>query len=361
MNSENKNLGIKELAKLAEVSIGTIDRVLHNREGVSSKTKARVQKIVEENGYKKNIMASRLKLASTKVIRIAILVPKSKNGFGYWNLPLQGVDTALDELSELGISAEYFYFDLLNPRTFRDGMKLIFEKEFDALITVPFFEIESNILVDRAKRKNMPVVFLDTERTLDIQSNHIRQNSFNAGKVAGRLLNGLIGKNGKYFVVNILNERGKQINNFQREEGYRAFFDEEYGQNKIDIHVINHPMEGELDLSTEIRNALIGDSPKGIFVTNSRSFLIPTLLAENNITDTHIVGFDLNKRNVAFLKSGEINFLINQKPKFQGYTAIKGLYKYLTEEDDSQLNCDIPVEIVVKENVDFYEGHFFQG
>ena len=361
MNSENKSLGIKELAKLAEVSIGTVDRVLHNRDGVSSKTKARVLKIVEESGYKKNIMASRLKLASTSKLRIAILVPKSKNDWSYWNLPVQGVDSAIEELSDFGISAEYIYFDLLDPATFNSGLNSIFEKEFDALITVPFFEDECNLLAKKAQKKNIPVVFLDTERKLELKSNYICQNSFNAGKVAGRLLNGLVGKEGAYFVINILNERGKQINNFQRERGCRAFFDEEYGKDEINIHVINHPMQGELDLSFELQTALQQKKPKGIFVTNARSFLIPKLLVENNISDTSIVGFDLNKRNVTFLKSGEIDFLINQKPRFQGYTAIKGLYKFLTEKEDSQLNCDIPVEIVVKENVDFYDGHFIQG
>ena len=70
----------------------------------------------------------------------------------------------------------------------------------------------------------------------------------------------------------------------------------------------------------------------------------------NNISDTFIVGFDLNKENLALLKTGEISFLINQKPEYQGYIAIKSLYKFLTEKDDSELNIDIPVEIIVKEN-----------
>jgi len=33
----SKSVGIKEIAELAGVSIGTVDRVLHNRSGVSKK------------------------------------------------------------------------------------------------------------------------------------------------------------------------------------------------------------------------------------------------------------------------------------------------------------------------------------
>ena len=42
---------IKQIAKLAGVSIGTVDRVLHERGGLDPNTKARVQAAIEELGY----------------------------------------------------------------------------------------------------------------------------------------------------------------------------------------------------------------------------------------------------------------------------------------------------------------------
>jgi len=355
----SKNLGIKELAKMADVSIGTVDRVLHNREGVSLETKEKVLKIVKETGYKKNIMASRLKLASIKEIKIAILVPQANRHSSYWDLPLLGIDTAVDEMSELGISNDYFYFDLLKPETFKSKIDHILDLEYDALITVPFFGKESESLLLRSREKNIPVVFLDTERELNQSGNFIRQNAYNAGKVAARLLHGLVGDDGLYFVVNILNERGKQINNFQRENGFRSYFEEDLKNGNSNVHVINHPLQDELELTPDIIELVKSDVNKGLFITNARSFLIPSLIESHNITNTKIVGFDLNKLNVKFLKSGAIDFLINQKPEYQGYAAIKGIYKYLTEHDSSQLNIDIPIEIVVKENVDYYQGNLY--
>ena len=38
---------IKQIAKLAGVSIGTVDRVLHERGGLAPNTKARVQAVIE--------------------------------------------------------------------------------------------------------------------------------------------------------------------------------------------------------------------------------------------------------------------------------------------------------------------------
>lgn len=60
---EKKNsgtVGVKEIARLANVSIGTVDRVLNNRVGVSEKTKAKILKIIEELNYQPNIFARRL-------------------------------------------------------------------------------------------------------------------------------------------------------------------------------------------------------------------------------------------------------------------------------------------------------------
>ena len=42
---------LQEIAQAAGVSTGTVDRVLHNRKGVSQKTKEKIQAIIEENGY----------------------------------------------------------------------------------------------------------------------------------------------------------------------------------------------------------------------------------------------------------------------------------------------------------------------
>nr|MBX2817787.1 hypothetical protein [Saprospiraceae bacterium] len=51
-----------------------------------------------------------------------------------------------------------------------------------------------------------------------------------------------------------------------------------------------------------------------------------------------------------------IQFLINQKPEFQSYTAVKELYQLLANKSAPTISSPIriPVEIVVAENVDFY-------
>ena len=339
-------MGIKQIAKLANVSIGTVDRVLHKRAGVSKETEEKVLKVIKAIDYKRNTTASRLKLASVKKIEIAILIPVTKNKWNYWKLPKKGIIKAVEELTELGVNADFYQFT--DAESFTKLSSDIFLKNYDAIITVAFFVNESNSLLERAHKNNIPVVFLDTEIPLQNEAFFIRQNSHKAGLVAGRLLHGLVGDQGSYFVVNIINDRGIHANTIQREHGFRTFF-KQYGA-AVEITTINYTITGEFNITHEMESWFKKEGRKGIFVTNSKAHFLPGILEANAINDTFIVGFDLNKQNLKHLKNGKINFLINQQPDFQGYTAIKALFNFLTKEDDSELNLDIPVEIIVKEN-----------
>ena len=68
---------IKQIAKLAGVSIGTVDRVLHERGGLAPDTKARVQAAIEELGYVPNQTAQSLAVYKK---RLNILCLYSQSG-----------------------------------------------------------------------------------------------------------------------------------------------------------------------------------------------------------------------------------------------------------------------------------------
>ena len=66
---------IKDIAKEANVSSGTVDRVLHNRGGVSKKTSERIKDILKKKNFKINQIAS--SLAMKKHLSLATLIPVS--------------------------------------------------------------------------------------------------------------------------------------------------------------------------------------------------------------------------------------------------------------------------------------------
>ena len=66
---------------MAEVSVGTVDRVLHGRTGVSEASRKKVENILKQLDYQPNMYASAL--ASNKKYIFACLLPLHAKG-DYW-------------------------------------------------------------------------------------------------------------------------------------------------------------------------------------------------------------------------------------------------------------------------------------
>ena len=60
-------VGIPQIAELAGVSIGTVDRALHARKGVSETTRQRVLQIAKRMGYSPNLAARMLSVGRANV------------------------------------------------------------------------------------------------------------------------------------------------------------------------------------------------------------------------------------------------------------------------------------------------------
>src|SRR4051794_33517441 len=67
-------VGIKDIARALDISIGTVDRALHDKPGVNPMTRARVLSTAESLGYRPNLAARYLK--SRKQLRISVHLPR---------------------------------------------------------------------------------------------------------------------------------------------------------------------------------------------------------------------------------------------------------------------------------------------
>ncbi|RLJ41002.1 LacI family transcriptional regulator [Litoreibacter meonggei] len=70
---------VHDVARTAQVSLATVDRVLNNRGGVSSKAEAKVKAAVAQTGYVRNMAAANL--SRRRVYRFCFVVPSGDTGF----------------------------------------------------------------------------------------------------------------------------------------------------------------------------------------------------------------------------------------------------------------------------------------
>ena len=132
---------IKDIAQTANVSTGTVDRVLHNRSDVSKKTRKKVLKIIDELGYKTNIIAKTL--ASKNQIVFSILIPEPEKYSSYWQKPLIGIQKAEEELAAYGIKIKKYFFNLSDSNSFENKSTILLKENPNAVVLAPIFKNEA--------------------------------------------------------------------------------------------------------------------------------------------------------------------------------------------------------------------------
>jgi len=75
-----KRTGIHRIAELAKVSIGTVDRALHGRPGISEATRKNVLRIAKKLDYSPH-PAARMLSVGTSHFRIGVCIPKEIHFF----------------------------------------------------------------------------------------------------------------------------------------------------------------------------------------------------------------------------------------------------------------------------------------
>lgn len=112
-------LSIRDIAKMAGVSVSTVSRVLNGYSDVSARTKARVQQIIQQCGYQPNNAARNLKRSRSNAVGLLMegsatpfvtglsdLLEEEINAHGYALVPhrvthgVSGVDTAVQLVKE---------------------------------------------------------------------------------------------------------------------------------------------------------------------------------------------------------------------------------------------------------------------
>lgn len=321
-----------------------MDRIIHNRGQVTEENIEKVNAIIKEYGYKKNIFASNL--AFNKKFKFAVFLPKNEN-IEYWQAPIVGISKASEELATFGVTIEYFFFDY-NIKSFNKTAAKVLKLDFDGLLFAPIFYEESVSFLTEYKKKETPVVLIDSNLPEIEDIAYIGQDSYQSGFLGGKLISYGI-KNESTVLILIINqnvESTSRTNVFlQRIKGFYAFFKEKQGLPKFNFTEIN--------IKYDIENQLTKTMFEGIdcvFIPNSRVYIVAEFIKENDIKNIRIVGYELLKQNLEYLNDGVIDFLIHQKPEEQGYMGIGYLYKkVILKEPVFDLHY-MPLEIIVEEN-----------
>ena len=185
MAENSQKIRIKDIAALAGVSEGTVDRVLHNRGDVSEKSREAVNKVLEEMNYSPNLFAR--SLASKKIYRFVCLFPTFHTG-DYWESVEKGFNQAAKEFLHHNVYIEKECFNQFDSQSFINVSESVLKSEPDAVFIAQIFRNETISFISELNKLSIPYSFIDSMIENTDFNTYYGQNSFQSGYIAAKLL-----------------------------------------------------------------------------------------------------------------------------------------------------------------------------
>jgi LacI family transcriptional regulator len=343
---------IKDIAEIAQVSIGTVDRVIHKRGEVSDATRERIRKLLKEYNYKPDIHAS--SLALKKPIRLAVVMPGVAGEHTFWNLPESGIRRAMEELAHYNISVDTFYFNQFDHQDFVRCLNEFPYELVQGVLFSPVFQEESLSFLNHCEKCNLPVVLFNS--LLDVPSirSFVGQDAFHSGYVAAKLINYGMEPGRDVAIINMSVRTDHYAHIVNREKGFRAYFEERSDRLNqlltLDLHgADDHRLEAQL------MEACKEHDLAGLFVTNSRVYKVAAFLAQQGHRNVRLVGYDLLPESIHYLKLEIIDFLISQKPEEQAFRGLSSLFYLVAFHREPEARQMMPIDIITRENLNYYQ------
>ena len=345
-------VSIKEIARMAGVSAGTVDRVIHNRGNVSPKSREAVESVLAmiDQKHAQHLLPSR-------VYKIIVSIPTPVAG-EYWGSIYDGIERAVKELQEVSISLKYFFFNQFDIYSCRSSYEIIEQSDPDGVIIGSSFREETLELCATLEARGIPYAFVDSylEGTSPVAS--FATNQFACGRILGRIMYGLSPEKGRFAVFSAMSI-GNVIsyNSEERLVGLKAFFKDLGQESRVltTTFSVLDPAENERTIPEFLRK---NQDIKGIAVMNSRANIIADIVHSVD-PGISILSFDVTAKNVRCLEKGTITCLLCQRPEQQGFNAVRALVnKFLYNRVEPVFQYFTPVDIIIKENYPFYKDLF---
>lgn len=346
---------IADIAHRAQVSAGTVDRVIHNRGEVAAITREKILKIIEELNYEPDILASTL--ASKKSFRFASLIPEAGNGSQFWKIPAAGLNNALNQVKHFGVFHDVFHFQFFNRHSFETAAEELLKTQPDGVIMAPVFTEPAKDFVSKCNKRQIPVVLINSNISGIDKLSFVGQDSFRSGMVAARLLDYGMPRAANYLVINFMTEKGTNMHLLSREEGFRYYFSQ-FPERKKHLQTLNIVGSDMGTISQKLNEATMPGKElakaNSIFVTNSRVFQVANFFNATGIIHKRVIGYDLLDENVVHLQNNTIDFLISQKPFDQGFRSFMALFDAIVLKKQVNKYQYLPIDIITRENIDYY-------
>ncbi len=314
---------IKEIAKIAGVSRGTVDRALNERGGIKPELKNRILEIAKEYNYVPNKNAKKLKALEEEKVIGAIMSRKSKI---YFERIISGIRKAQEETENSKLKIEIVSVDNFDSEAILDKLDYFKNKKVDGILTAVMHSEEIASKMDEIVDSGIPIITLVT----DVKCKRLGffgEDSILSGEIVARLFLKTM-KDRMNFLIIIGNPKFTIFSD-------RLSSFEKYLKDKNADYNINEFIYSDEEYENsykKIEKVLKKDREiNAIFMSTGDGEALHDVVEKLKIKESISVvssGYEDSFYREC-LKEDYIDFAIDTHPEIIGYKAAKAIYDYI--------------------------------
>jgi LacI family transcriptional regulator len=337
-------LTLRDIARQAGVSLATVDRVLHNRQGVRPDTVRRVKEAIERNAFQPHVAAA--ELARGRARRFAFVMPSGPNLF------MQQIQSYLGEmsawLSARRLAVEVVATDVFDASVLASTLESLMG-DYDGVAVValdhPSVRAAINDLVDGGTR----VVTLVSDVPSSRRHHYVGIDNIAAGRTAGALVGRLVDpRPGKVAIV--AGSQGLR-DHAERIFGFNQVMASDFSQ--LDVLPIIEARDND-ERSEQLLMRLLGDHPDIVGLYNvgaGTQGVAKALIASGRGRQVVFVGHDVTVLTRKLLLQGVMDAAISQNPGHEARAAVRVLLALARGEPILSEQEKIRIDIVMRDNL----------
>lgn len=316
---------IKQIAELAGVSRGTVDRVLNGRPGVKPETEQKIRAIAEEMGYSPNT-AGRILAAGKKQLKLAFLICHGPE-FTYFQDVLAAAQEKAVELRGLGVAVRFYLITHFAPDYLSGLLAQVEADEPDGIAALPLRTAPFLEFMERVTAKGIPTVFFNLDEDFAPRLCYVGCDYEQAGRVAAGLAALCAGQQGVVGLLSLHTAGSTSFN--ERVYGFTDELRTHYPALTLANHgkvtVVRH---GDYAAA----ETMIRSHPElsAVYIVNLGDYQVCRAVREAaDGRPLRIITNDLVPVQRKMLHQGIISATLSQQPEVQGSAPLQILYEYL--------------------------------
>lgn len=337
---------IKEIAEMAGVHRSTVDKVLHNRPGVSDPVRQRVQKIIDQCNYQANPIGKALKMQERKLhIKVILLEVDART------VLQKGIEDALRQYSSFQIFIDYVMIPYPDVQAEERILDSCIQQKVDGIIMSPINASSIVQKIDACVEAGIPVVTVNTDIKGSKRFCFIGQDGFKSGKVAGRLMGELLHGEGKVAIFTSDESEHQSFPFGTREAGFRQLIAEYYPDMEIlpSIYTQEKPqiIYREMTKLCQQKGEIAG-----IFITCGGVKVVGEVLESYEKNDIKLICYENYPEILELLKRNTVTMTLDSEIEGQGQKALEILLdKLIYDKKPERKHLYSDIKILLKESL----------